>query len=157
MINGLEYIHSNQISHLDLKTSNLLLGDNYKLKIADFDLSYKEGDMMVNGRGSQDYRAPEVIDRNLRDPMAADIYSAGIILFVMMFGRLPFLEKDHSVNSTYRMFKNDIAKFFKFHAQKSRSHKKISNEFVDLFKSMVTKKPEERALMEDIKESEWYQ
>jgi len=59
-MSGLDYIHSKGIAHLDLKLDNLLIGSNYQLKIADFDLSYKVGDKRIVSDGSKHYRAPEI-------------------------------------------------------------------------------------------------
>ena len=60
LIDGLEYLHSQGVRHLDLKLENLLIGDDYQLKIIDFDLSYMSGDTQILTRGSKFYRAPEL-------------------------------------------------------------------------------------------------
>lgn len=44
LVSGVEYLHSHGIAHLDLKLENLMLGENFELKIIDFDLSYVRGD-----------------------------------------------------------------------------------------------------------------
>src|SRR5690606_5457236 len=91
-VEGLEYLHSQGIAHLDLKPDNLLFGEDHKLKIADFDLSYICGDDSIRGKGTINFRAPEIKDYECKKPFAADIYSAGIILFALMFGYLPYDE-----------------------------------------------------------------
>src|SRR5690606_19425865 len=52
LINGIEYLHMNGIAHLDIKPDNLLLADDYQLKIIDFDLAYKKEDLLLIGRGT---------------------------------------------------------------------------------------------------------
>jgi serine/threonine protein kinase len=47
LISGIEYLHYYGIAHLDLKPENILLSEDFKLKIIDFDLSYKDGDKMI--------------------------------------------------------------------------------------------------------------
>jgi len=80
---------------LDLKLENLLIGADFRVKIADFDQSYKKGDMFLMGSGTSDYRSPELSNKaDDFDPFAADIYSAGILLFFMALGRLPYREDE---------------------------------------------------------------
>lgn len=78
---------------MDLKLSNLLIGESFTLKIIDFDSAYYKDDILVLGKGSPNYRPPELKNIRTRDPWATDIYSAGIILFNLMTASLPFLEK----------------------------------------------------------------
>jgi len=60
LIEGIEYLQSQGVAHLDIKPENLLLGTDVKLKITDFDLSYKKGDRKFLGKGSIHFRAPEL-------------------------------------------------------------------------------------------------
>eukprot|EP00330_Aristerostoma_sp_ATCC50986_P004474 CAMPEP_0114587554 /NCGR_PEP_ID=MMETSP0125-20121206/10487_1 /TAXON_ID=485358 ORGANISM="Aristerostoma sp., Strain ATCC 50986" /NCGR_SAMPLE_ID=MMETSP0125 /ASSEMBLY_ACC=CAM_ASM_000245 /LENGTH=249 /DNA_ID=CAMNT_0001783527 /DNA_START=72 /DNA_END=821 /DNA_ORIENTATION=- len=92
LIEGLEYLHQNKIAHLDLKPANLMLDENYKLKITDFDASYKEGDFMIISLGTKNFRAPEIKNKTIKKPYSADIYSAAIIAFIGLIGNHPFLE-----------------------------------------------------------------
>jgi len=62
------------------------------VKIANFHASMREGDCMIV-RGTRNYRAPEVKEGNPKEIFAADIYSCGIILFLMKFGKIPFNEE----------------------------------------------------------------
>jgi len=81
---GLQYMHSKGYSHLDLKPENLVLADDFSLKIIDFDLIHHENDDGVKGRGSSCYRAPELLkSRPNIDAKKCDVYSAGMILFIM--------------------------------------------------------------------------
>jgi len=49
------------MAHLDIKAENLLIGEEFALKIADLDLSYIEGDARLYGKGTTNSRAPEII------------------------------------------------------------------------------------------------
>ena len=80
---------------MDLKLSNLLIGEDFQLKIIDFDSAYIKEDIVILGKGSKNYRPPELIDTKARDPWSVDLYSAGIILFNLMTGSLPFTEEAH--------------------------------------------------------------
>jgi len=79
-------MHENGFAHMDIKIDNLLLGEDYVLKLSDFDWCYKDGDDVMSP-GTIGFRAPELIrgDQNI-DPKASDIYSAAIALFMMLFG-----------------------------------------------------------------------
>mmetsp|Transcript_139118 Transcript_139118/g.196947 ORF Transcript_139118/g.196947 Transcript_139118/m.196947 type:complete len:210 (-) Transcript_139118:451-1080(-) len=57
LVGGIEYLHKHRMAHLDLKLENILLGENYTLKIADFDFSAREQEKMVNGKGSKNFRS----------------------------------------------------------------------------------------------------
>jgi len=96
LVEGVEYLHKNKIAHLDLKLENLLLGKKYILKLADFETSACFADKNAKPsklfRGTADYRAPELLSGEIENPFAADIYSAGIILFTLMFRMFPYVE-----------------------------------------------------------------
>jgi hypothetical protein len=101
LMKGLKYCHSQNVCHRDLKPENLLLDANGLLKISDFGLSAMyTGSDTDEGRatllhttcGTPNYVAPEVLADKGYDGRAADIWSAGVILFVLMAGYLPFDE-----------------------------------------------------------------
>jgi len=52
LIEGMKYLHERKISHLDIKLDNLLLGEDFNLKLTDFDLSHIEGDSPVTSKGT---------------------------------------------------------------------------------------------------------
>jgi len=78
---------------LDLKPENIFIGEDYALKIGDFDLSFITGDNNVRSMGTKCYRAPEIVYQRSENPFAADIYSLGIVLFFMItHGEIPSLD-----------------------------------------------------------------
>ena len=92
LISGIEYSHRLKIVHRDLKPENVLLDDDLNVKIADFGLSNKiaDGDFLKTSCGSPNYAAPEVISGKLYAGPEVDVWSCGVILYVLLVGRLPF-------------------------------------------------------------------
>src|ERR1700753_111306 len=93
MVSALSYSHTSlRIVHRDLKPENVLLDDDLNVKIADFGLSNEisDGDFLRTSCGSPNYAAPEVISGKLYAGPEIDVWSCGVILYVLLVGRLPF-------------------------------------------------------------------
>jgi len=160
LIEGVEHIHSLGMAHLDLKLENLLVGEDYSLKIADFDLAHFIKDAKVKTKGTKHYRAPELLEQHCDDPQAADVYSAGIILFVMKCGGvLPHLEDQlYKGVNLCDLLHNKPEEFWERHCKiQKRSCSFFTKEFQSLLISMTRPDPVERATITDVKNSEWYQ
>jgi len=158
LISALEYLHENGMAHLDLKLENLMLGDHFQLKLIDFDLAWKEGDDRVTTKGTKYYRAPEIMKQTCTDPQKADIYSAGIILFVLKCqGTLPHAEKElYQGFDYYENLKNDPEKFWRHHSEMQGAEADSwCKEFRDLFEWMTKEDPKKRPTWKEIRESEW--
>lgn len=146
LINGLNYLHFNQIIHRDLKPENILLADNKILKIIDFGLSNfcSQNEYLSTPCGSPSYAPPEMIEGNKYNGMLGDIWSCGIILFVMLCGYLPFDGKDNT-----DLF-NIIVKC------KVKYPKNIDKNAVDLLKNILVANPEKRINLDQIKKHKFY-
>ena len=92
MVCAIEYCHRHKIVHRDLKPENVLLDKDLNVKIADFGLSniMTDGNFLKTSCGSPNYAAPEVISGKLYAGPEVDVWSCGIILYVLLVGRLPF-------------------------------------------------------------------
>jgi carbon catabolite-derepressing protein kinase len=92
IISAVEYCHRHKVAHRDLKPENLLLDDQLNVKIADFGLSniMHDGSFLKTSCGSPNYAAPEVINGKLYAGPEVDVWSCGVILYVLLCGRLPF-------------------------------------------------------------------
>ncbi|XP_030553060.1 CBL-interacting serine/threonine-protein kinase 24-like isoform X1 [Rhodamnia argentea] len=97
LIDAVAHCHSKGVYHRDLKPENLLLDFHGNLKVSDFGLSAlpQPGVGLLHTTcGTPNYVAPEVLGQQGYDGAAADIWSCGVILFVIMAGYLPFDEMD---------------------------------------------------------------
>lgn len=97
LIDAVSHCHSKGVYHRDLKPENLLLDSNGSLKVSDFGLSAlpKQGVGLLHTTcGTPNYVAPEVLSNQGYDGAAADVWSCGVILYVLMAGYLPFNEID---------------------------------------------------------------
>lgn len=104
--NALKYIHDLDYAHLDIKLENILVDEYFNMKVADLGSSFStsETDGFINRkRGTLLYMAPEVANfkqGQKYDAKAADIYSLGITLFVMITGEFPTPQEIKSNLST---------------------------------------------------------
>ncbi|XP_042331300.1 serine/threonine-protein kinase SIK2 isoform X2 [Sceloporus undulatus] len=92
ILSAVEYCHSRKIVHRDLKAENLLLDNNMNIKIADFGFGnfYKSGEPLTTWCGSPPYAAPEVFEGQQYEGPQLDIWSMGVVLYVLVCGALPF-------------------------------------------------------------------
>lgn len=147
LIFGLEYLHKNNIAHMDLKLSDLLIGEDFRLKITNLEEAFIYGDACIS-RGTKDYRAPEVAREKCRDPQSADIYSAGLILFTLKYGHLPYFENLDSKGG------------FVEHPMLEKYRKETQNteelELLDLFFLMTNPDAVLRGTLKEIKSHKWF-
>lgn len=105
LINAVDYCHSRGVYHRDLKPENLLLDEYGNLKVSDFGLSalslqVRDDGLLHTTCGTPNYVAPEVLNDKGYDGATADLWSCGVILFVLLAGYLPF--EDDNVMNLYK-------------------------------------------------------
>ncbi|CAL9088521.1 unnamed protein product [Musa textilis] len=154
LINAVDYCHSRGVFHRDLKVElglpeNLLLDSNGVLKISDFGLSALPQQVHEDGKlyttcGTPNYVAPEVVKDKGYDGAKADLWSCGVILFVLMAGYLPF--EDSNLVSLYKkIFKAD----FSCPSWISTSARKLIQRILD-------PSPQTRITIPQVIENEWF-
>jgi serine/threonine protein kinase len=94
MLDSIEYMHSMNVSHRDLKLENILVDCDLTIKIADFGYAslQKSADLLSSYRGTFTYMAPEIKEGKKYKGLQVDLFSAGVILFILIRGIFPFKE-----------------------------------------------------------------
>merc|ERR1712154_494712 len=154
---GLEACHNAGVAHRDIKPQNLLLDSRFNIKLTDFGLSKVfESDadaiMKTTYVGTRGYQAPELLLDKPYD-LACDIFSMGVVLFILITGYPPF-EQAHFSDRWFRpLAKADYAKFWKYHAGCS-----ISNDAKckDLLEKMLCYDPKQRITIAQLKKHPWF-
>ena len=154
LMNAFEYLNLNGISHRDIKPENIMLDKDYNLKLADFGFSSCQP-LNQSRKGTLNYMAPEIIEELLYNGHWADLFSAGIILFLMVSKHAPFI-KAWATDSHYKMImgnREDL--FWKLHS-KNKPENFYSESFMQLVTSLFAYSPMERPSLAEIKAHEWY-
>jgi serine/threonine protein kinase len=91
LVDAMIYIHSRSVAHRDIKPENILIDQNMNPKIGDFGLcQHTNATLMKTPCGSLFYAPPEVLGGKEYDGKLADVWSLGVVLFVMVTGTLPW-------------------------------------------------------------------
>jgi 5'-AMP-activated protein kinase catalytic alpha subunit len=146
LIMGVRYCHQLGIAHRDLKPENLLLDGQGNLKISDFGLSnVQKGGMMQTLCGTPSYVAPEVLREQGYNGCIADIWSCGIILYVMLAGYLPF--DDPNLNSLFNKIEQGAFEMDRC----------FSDPASDLIRKILQNDPLKRYTLDQIIAHPWFQ
>ena len=145
IILALKYIHSHNIIHRDIKLDNILIDLDNNIKICDFGVSkkIKKGDIMVEQCGTPAYIAPEILKNRGYEGFGVDIWSAGVVLYTMLSGTVPF--KGGDLKELHKLI---IEGQFK-------EIKNISNEANHLLKCLLEVEPKNRIKIQDILVHPW--
>ncbi|KAL6905753.1 hypothetical protein ACP4OV_003354 [Aristida adscensionis] len=149
LISAVDYCHSRGVYHRDLKPENLLLDENENLKVSDFGLSAlsdskRQDGLLHTSCGTPAYVAPEVISKTGYDGAKSDIWSCGVVLFVLVAGYLPF--RGPNLMEMYR--KIQLGDF--------RCPSWFSSKLKKLLYKILDPNPSTRISIQKIKESTWF-
>ncbi|KAI9715925.1 MAG: Chk1 protein kinase [Chrysothrix sp. TS-e1954] len=159
LISAVSYMHSRNVAHRDIKPENVLLS-NGNLKLADFGLSTLYG---YNGNrkkcqtvcGSRPYMAPEIVPRGgftgrkaePYDPNIADVWSSGVVLFVLLVGNTPWDEPTSDSEEFRQYQQGDMS---------DELWTKLPLEVRSLLRGILKVDPSSRMALENVRRHPWF-
>uniref|UniRef100_A0A8D0MPU5 SNF-related serine/threonine-protein kinase n=1 Tax=Sus scrofa TaxID=9823 RepID=A0A8D0MPU5_PIG len=146
IVHAISYCHKLHVVHRDLKPENVVFFEKQGLvKLTDFGFSnkFQPGKKLTTSCGSLAYSAPEILLGDEYDAPAVDIWSLGVILFMLVCGQPPFQEANDSETLTMIM---DCKYTVPSH---------VSKECKDLITRMLQRDPKRRASLEEIENHPW--
>lgn len=148
LINGVEYLHKKNIVHRDLKLENILLksNDSVLIKIIDFGLALNTSSNNTINEicGSLQYASPEMLSGNYFNPKQSEIWSIGILIFILVCGYCPFDDKDKE--ALIRKIKGGNVNYPSY----------VPFIVKDLLQKILNKNPAKRISISKIKEHQLY-
>ncbi|KAF2283951.1 hypothetical protein GH714_017549 [Hevea brasiliensis] len=154
LVSGVNYCHSMQICHRDLKLENTLLDGSSapRLKICDF--GYSKSSVLHSQPkstvGTPAYIAPEVLSKKEYDGKIADVWSCGVTLYVMLVGAYPFEDSKDPRN-----FRKTIQRILSVHYS-IPDYVRVSTDCKHLLSRIFVASPEKRITIPEIKKHPWF-
>ncbi|KAI0219198.1 Serine/threonine-protein kinase [Massospora cicadina] len=145
ILSALDYCHRNSIVHRDLKIENILISNAGSIKIIDFGLSnlYSSKSHLSTFCGSLYFAAPELLSARAYTGPEVDIWSFGVVLYVLMCGEVPF--DDKSMTIIHHKIKKGVVKYPSW----------LSPDCRHLLSRILVTNPAERATMVEILQHPW--
>jgi serine/threonine protein kinase len=156
ILSGVNHLHERGFAHMDLKPENIFINNDYILKLADFELAQPISSLTQKVElqgGTQYYMPPEVfLKSEVKSAEKFDIFSLGVILFVMLCGHFPF-KTSQAMDPFYKLIrKKKYERFWGYHEKKGL---KVDVELKQLIMSMLDCDWEKRPTVKMIMEHPW--
>lgn len=153
LVSAVHYLHEINIVHRDLKPENLLMtscDDDADMKIIDFGFAIKaKGRILTTQCGTPGYIAPEIVTEHLKYGQEVDMWSIGVILFILLCGYPPFEDDDRNILfSKIRIGKYEMT---------GNSWDQVSDEAKQLLNSLLVVDPDKRLTAKQMIDHRWFQ
>lgn len=136
---AVDYLHSLNILHRDIKDENIIIDQNFHIKLIDFGSAtfMEDGKLFSTFYGTTEYCSPEVLAGNKYQGPELEVWSLGVTLFVLMFFENPFLDMEDTLRADL-MIPQDV-----------------SCELEELLLKMLDKDPKTRLTMKELLANDW--
>ncbi|KAG9071689.1 hypothetical protein KI688_005902 [Linnemannia hyalina] len=142
IVECVHYLNSRGICHRDIKDENFVIDNDLRVKLIDFGsaviIPKPQGKLFDRYYGTIDYASPEILRGEKYRAEAAEIWSLGILFYIILYGEVPFSDPVQAISGPYTL-------------PRVRS----SGECLHLLNWMLAKKPERRATIEDVANHPW--
>ena len=155
IVKSVNLLHKKDIIHGDIKPENILIGNDFNIKLIDFGFSEKvrKNNYIINSSsGSDTYCSPEIRKAHIQgyDGIKSDIFSLGVLLFVIRAGKFPFNVSGYSDKRYRLIMSKNYEQYWKWFEKDN-----FSDEFKDLINHLICYDPAERFSIDEILEHPW--
>ena len=146
IFNAINYLHKNNIAHLDIKLDNILINKNLDIKIIDFGFAIYDPNKSLNNffGGTPNYMSPEIVLKRPYVSILSDIWSLGILIFKLFCNDYPF--KGFTEKDLYNSIKKG----------KFRIKCYVNYDVKKLINSMIVLDPNKRLSCEQLLKNPWF-
>ena len=140
IVEAVDYLHSREILHRDIKDENIIIDHKFRCKLIDFGSAtfFKPGQLFNTFYGTVEYCSPEVLQGCAYEGPALEMWSLGVLLYIILFGENPFYNAEDTMK-----------------AELHPPHSDVSPHCWELIQSCLESDPRKRASLWYIKEHDW--
>lgn len=149
--------HAVGVAHRDIKLDNLLLDAEFQLLLTDFGLAAIEHvDQLLSPGGRTNTTAPEVVRGDQYDGRLADVFSIGVVAYLLRTGTPPF-RLATLVDNYYKVFKTDSARYWRLQTNALQNKGVFTRDFCAFLEKLMVHDPHQRPSCEEALRLPWLQ
>lgn len=156
IIETIQFIHGQHVSHMDLKPSNMMLDEHFELRIIDFGYSqtFTANSAFHCKVGTENYMSPQVYNLQPFNPEKNEVFSLGVILFEIVKGFSPYYNCASHADKLYRYFLEEKSSTY-WNILKNKFNIPLTDSFIDLINKMIAPKEADRISVEEVLKHPW--